>query len=584
LSQAEAVCTLKAGGVSKRMSPAACLRWLWLAALHLVLILAQQPEQWPGCQEQSRVFRHNGAFGIFVDLTIVGAKEGCWQEDCTRTDKFVCPSPADCAAACAQVEVCKFWTYEPGIRKCFMRSSDAGREDNPDFVSGARSCLPGGLGSALGGKVGVPFARAAIWAAELPSIRPCDAGIGGAGCENPYAAMGVWRYAVNNLRAAVRGLPEGEKEQHKSTLQYVQQVAVDVANFYLQPTAESFQVVVTNANTVFSALQGWLKNAPPTEIDVGEFKGSAPHLPGGRSAKLPHALASARTQLADGREMPLVGFGTWYLVGQTAYDATIAALRAGYRHIDTAQAYQNEHEVGLGIRDSGVPRNEIFLATKISDPDEYPRLADRLEAQLAALGTDYLDLYMLHSPADQSGMEAAWRAMEQLHARGTVRSLGVSNFGVKELEALLAFARVKPVYVQNKFSVYNPGEQQVGTTSIQAFVREHGLQMVGYSVINPWPFLLPPMEDPHVREVSARYGRTPSQVLHRWALQLGNAVLPRSTKPSRIEENVGLFDFELSEVDMRLLSGLVALSESTLSTPLAPPWADDVYGLRTLAG
>jgi len=265
-------------------------------------------------------------------------------------------------------------------------------------------------------------------------------------------------------------------------------------------------------------------------------------------------------------------------MGQQAYDATIAALRLGYRHIDTAQAYMNEREVGFAIRDSGVPREDIFIATKISDPEEFAALEQRLEAQLAALGTDYLDLYMLHSPGDQAQREQAWRTMEALHEHGKVRSLGVSNFGTGELQQLLEFARIKPVYVQNKFSIYNPGEQQVGSTPFLPFAREKGIQVMGYSVINPWPFMLPPMDDPHVKAVAARYGRSPAQVLHRWALQMGVAVIPKSGTPARIEENARLFDFELSASDMRLLDGIVSLSESTAGSVL-PPWADDVYHL-----
>merc|ERR1712151_572495 len=121
--------------------------------------------------------------------------------------------------------------------------------------------------------------------------------------------------------------------------------------------------------------------------------------------------------------------------------------------------------------------------------------------------------------------------MESLHDQGKVRSLGVSNFGVSELQELLAFARIKPVYVQNKFSIYNPGEQQVGPVSVASFARQNGIQVMGYSVINPWPFLLPPMLDPHVLSVAGRYGKSASQILHRWALQLGIAVIPKSASP-----------------------------------------------------
>jgi len=544
-------------------------------------------ENWPLCIEQARVLRHGGRHGIFLDLAhLVGAREGCWLGDCTKTDKFICNSPDECAAACSRVDPCRFWTYEVAAKKCLLRSSDALREENGGYVSGARECRPGAapstsLGPTAGkNKVAIPFARAALWAAELPALRPCDAGIQSPGCDNPYAAMGVWRYAVNNLRAAVARLPEHERQQHASTMQYIQQIALEVATFYRQPTAETFQTAVADCIAVFQALRGWLQGAPPSEIEVQDGSGAAPHLPGGRSMSLPSSgLVEARATFQDGNLMPLVGFGTWQLNGQAAYDATIAALKSGYRHIDTAQAYGNEQEVGLAIRDSGVPRNEIFVATKISDPSEYLMLEQRLETQLAAMGLEYLDLYMLHTPGDKEGVEAAWRTMENLQARGKVRSLGVSNFGTSELKELLAFARVKPVYLQNKFSIYNPGEQQVGSTSISAYAREHGIQVMGYSVINPWPFMLPPMEDPHIQSIASRYGRSPSQVLHRWALQLGAGVIPKSANPSRIVENARLFDFELSEVDMRLLNGIVALSECVIEAPLQPKWADDVYGI-----
>eukprot|EP00747_Dinoflagellata_sp_TGD_P029475 gnl/TRDRNA2_/TRDRNA2_133924_c1_seq1.p1 gnl/TRDRNA2_/TRDRNA2_133924_c1~~gnl/TRDRNA2_/TRDRNA2_133924_c1_seq1.p1 ORF type:complete len:206 (-),score=46.38 gnl/TRDRNA2_/TRDRNA2_133924_c1_seq1:89-616(-) len=174
--------------------------------------------------------------------------------------------------------------------------------------------------------------------------------------------------------------------------------------------------------------------------------------------------------------------------------------------------------------------------------------------------------------------------MEQLHARGKVRSLGVSNFGPAELEELLAFAKVKPVYVQNKFSIYTPGEQQVGGTNVLAYCRERGIQVMGYSVINAWPGLLPQLEDPHVKEIAARYGRAPAQVLHRWALQLGVAVIPKSGNVARVEENAKLFDFELSDLDMRLLNGIVTLGEAMVGSPTAPAWADDVYGLGAAIG
>lgn len=523
------------------------------------------------------VFRHAGLNGLFVDVTAFG-REGCWLSDCKKSDKFVCRSSADCAAACAGTEACKFWTYEPGITKCFLRVSDAGREEHPDFVSGARGCVPSGDAAlpGTGGRLRMPFARAAIWAADLPAIRPCDGGIESPGCDNPYGAMNTWRYATNNLRLFVGGLPEEEKQAHRSTLQFVDQIASDVAQFYAQPTAEAFQVAVTNLITVFSALRGALQGAPATEVEIPDGPVAPSALPPGV------ALGGAKARLANGREMPLVGFGTWYLVGQEVYDATITALLSGYRHVDTAQAYSNEREVGLAIQHSGVPRGEIFLASKISETGEYRQLRARFEAQLAALGTEYLDLFMLHGYADRESNEAAWRTMEQLHDEGKILSLGVSNFNSGQLQELLSYARVKPVYVQNKFSVYNPGDQVIGKTSVMATCKEHGIQLVGYSTINSWPFYLPPLEDPHVQEVALRYGRTTSQVLHRWALQKGAAVIPRSAAAAHIQENSKLFDFELSPLDVRVLDSIVSLSETVPGRGVAPDWAEDVFGIGRL--
>lgn len=530
------------------------------------------------------MLRHGGAHGLFGDLAPVGAKEGCFLSDCTNTDKFICPSAAECATACAQVGGCEFWTFEYAISKCFLRRSDAGREAAPGFVSGSRSCLPADrAGDAGAAHLAVPFAKAALWAAGLPALRPCDGGVGSPGCDNPYLAMGVWRYATNNLRLAVRGLPEAEVQRHKSTLGYIRQIGADIAGFYRSPTAESFQTAVSNCRAVFEALAGWLSAAPPTQLafPLGGAPAPASKLAGLAAADASGDIRQAAVALADGRQMPLVGFGTWQLLGQEVYDATLAALRSGYRHIDTAQAYMNEREIGLAIRDSGVRREDIFIATKISDPSEYPALEQRLAQQLEALGTDYLDLYMLHGPSDKAGQEAAWRTLEALHDRGVVRSLGVSNFGPRELEEMLGVARVKPVYVQNKLSVYTPGEHANGDVSMLAFARERGICLMGYSVINPWPGMLPPMEDPHVRAVADRYGRSPAQVLHRWALQLGAAVIPRSSSASRIAENARLFDFQLSDLDVRLLNGIATLGDSTVDR-VAPPWAPDVYRVGAL--
>jgi len=346
-------------------------------------------------------------------------------------------------------------------------------------------------------------------------------------------------------------------------------------------------MAVGNARQVFDSLKGWMAAAPPSVLDVpDDASAGVPFLPAGRSLRIVSnpatKAADAEVRLANGVEMPVLGYGTWQLVGKQCYEATLFALKAGYRHIDTAQAYGNEEEVGRALVDSGIPRHELFIATKLSEPGDYEpqRLLEQFLQQLQNLRVEYVDLYMLHGPAESpEATRASWSILEQLYKAGVIRALGVSNFGAKELTELLATAVVPPVYVQNKFSIYNPGEQQVThDTSLMEYIKAKGIVMMGYSVINPWPFALPPLSDPHVLSIARRAGRTPSQVLHRWALQLGTGVIPKSGTAERILENSNLFDFHLSEVDMRLLNGIVTLTESSLSK-FGPTWVENIYGI-----
>lgn len=286
-------------------------------------------------------------------------------------------------------------------------------------------------------------------------------------------------------------------------------------------------------------------------------------------------------------QMPAVGFGTWKLEGAACYEAVRWALQAGVRHIDTGEAYQNEAEVGRALRDSGVPRTDVFLAVKATSVAMGMAEPSYLEAifagQLQALQTEYVDVYLLHAAGVKGEQfRAVWQGMEKLYDLGRARALGVSNFAVSELEELWQFARVKPAYLQNIFKVYKPGEQILTGASPDGSVlwaQRHGLAVVGYSVINSWPHMLPPLEDPHVLEVARARGRTPSQVLHRWALQHGLAVIPKASSDARVRENSLLLDFELTPADMALLDGLATLSEST-ETELRPGWSADVFGLH----
>jgi 2,5-diketo-D-gluconate reductase A len=243
-------------------------------------------------------------------------------------------------------------------------------------------------------------------------------------------------------------------------------------------------------------------------------------------------------------EIPVLGFGVWQVPdGDVCIDAVQAALEAGYRHIDTAQAYENEESVGEGIRRSGVPRAEIFNTTKFF-PRQGRDPAEEAARSCERLGVDQVDLYLVHWPAN--GPTWAWPGMERAHEAGHARSIGVSNFSVAELDELLAQASVRPAADQVRF---NPFDYRRGLLDAAA---ERGIAIEAYSPLGTGEHL----GDPTVGRVAARVGRTPAQVLIRWCIQRGTIVLPKSTHRERIEQNAQVFDFELSDEDMAELDAL----------------------------
>jgi diketogulonate reductase-like aldo/keto reductase len=250
----------------------------------------------------------------------------------------------------------------------------------------------------------------------------------------------------------------------------------------------------------------------------------------------------ART-LADGHEIPLLGLGVWQVPNDAdCVNAVRWALELGYRHIDTAQAYGNEESVGRGLRESGVPRGDVFITTKF-----YPQRKDPLaevERSLERLGVDYVDLYIVHWPA--GGPTWAWPGMEQAHERGHARSIGVSNFSVEELGRLLEIATVPPVVNQVQFSPY---EYRQG---LLEWGNEHGIALEAYSPLGTGRHL----DSEAVARIAGRLGRTPAQVLIRWCIEREIVVIPKSTHRERIEENGGVFDFELSAEDVAELDAL----------------------------
>jgi diketogulonate reductase-like aldo/keto reductase len=246
---------------------------------------------------------------------------------------------------------------------------------------------------------------------------------------------------------------------------------------------------------------------------------------------------------ADGNQIPMLGLGVWQVPnGAECVNAVRWALESGYRHIDTAQAYGNEESVGQGIRDSGVPREEIFLTTKFYPANDDP--AAEAERSLRRLGVDQVDLYIIHWP--QGGPTWAWPGMERARELGYARSIGVSNFDVAEIKELAAAASVPPVVDQVQFSPFE------FRRALLEECRQRGMALESYSTLGTGRHL----SEPVVAQIAERLDRTPAQVLLRWAIQHDIPVIPKSTHRERIEENSQIFDFSLSDDDMTQLDAL----------------------------
>jgi 2,5-diketo-D-gluconate reductase A len=241
--------------------------------------------------------------------------------------------------------------------------------------------------------------------------------------------------------------------------------------------------------------------------------------------------------------MPLLGLGVWQVPdGPECVHAVRAALEVGYRHIDTAQAYNNEASVGRALRESGIARDEVFITTKF-----HPRRRDPLReaaCSIERLGVDYVDLYLVHWPG--GGATWAWPGMESARARNYARAIGVSNFNVDELDQVIAGATVAPVVDQVQF---NPSTYR---RALLDATLERGVTLEAYSPLGTGALL----REPVVARIADGLRRSPAQVLLRWCLQRSIPVITKSTHRERIAENAEVFDFELSSRDMQELDGL----------------------------
>jgi diketogulonate reductase-like aldo/keto reductase len=260
-------------------------------------------------------------------------------------------------------------------------------------------------------------------------------------------------------------------------------------------------------------------------------------------------------RFSNGFRMPRVGFGTWQITdAEEAYDATSSALECGYRHVDTARVYGNEDAVGRAVRDSGIPRSEIFVTSKLpAEIKDHDEALASFETTIDTIGLAYLDCYLIHAPWPwhdigrdcAAGNKAIWKALEAIYRSGRAKAIGVSNFNAIDLNVILDGCSVAPMVNQIRFFIGNTQEEVV------EFCRSKDIRVTAYSPLATGRIL----HHPEIRAVAERYGKTVAQLCIRYVIQKGVGPLPKSTQPGRIRENADV-DFEITGADMILLDGL----------------------------
>jgi 2,5-diketo-D-gluconate reductase A len=249
-------------------------------------------------------------------------------------------------------------------------------------------------------------------------------------------------------------------------------------------------------------------------------------------------------RLAEGVAIPLIGFGTWELDSDDAYNGTRAALEIGYRHIDTASAYANEESVGAAVRDSGLDRSDVFITTKCP-PGNAGREAQTIDASLKALGVDFVDLWLVHWPPNRQASPDTWKAFIEALEQGKTRAIGVSNYSIAQIDELIAVTGRAPALNQipwNPF-MFNAGEV--------AELKSRQVVLEGYS-----PLKRSDLGNPVLAEIAAAHGKSAAQVILRWHAEHGFVVIPRSRRRERIEENFDIFDFELTAEELGKIDAL----------------------------
>jgi 2,5-diketo-D-gluconate reductase A len=254
--------------------------------------------------------------------------------------------------------------------------------------------------------------------------------------------------------------------------------------------------------------------------------------------------------LNDGNTIPQLGFGVFLIEPADTAKAVSEALEIGYRHIDTAEMYGNEKEVGEAIRASGLDRGEVFVTSKLSNAFHEPRGArEAFGATLSKLGFDYVDLFLIHWPLPtlyEGDFVSTWKTLEEFHRDGRARSIGVSNFQIEHLKRLAAETDIVPAVNQIEAHPYFTND------AVREYGREHGIAAEAWSPIAQGKVL----DDPTIARIAEEAGKTPAQVVLRWHIQRGDIVFPKSVTPSRMKENIELFDFELEPADMDAITAL----------------------------
>jgi diketogulonate reductase-like aldo/keto reductase len=252
-------------------------------------------------------------------------------------------------------------------------------------------------------------------------------------------------------------------------------------------------------------------------------------------------------KLSSGYDMPILGLGTYSLHGTTCINSVKTAIAAGFRKFDTASIYGNEEEMGQGVRESGVPREEIFVATKLY-PNQYADPEAAIEECLRKLDIGYIDLMLLHHPGTND--VKAYKAMEKYVAAGKIRSIGVSCYYVKEIDEFLPKVNIKPVLVQNEVHPY------YSDTEVVEHLHDLGIVVEAWYPLGGRGHQKELLSDPVLSEIAAAHNKSVAQVILRWDLQRGVVIIPGSSNPDHIRENISIFDFSLTDTEMAQIAAL----------------------------